>query len=93
MAATKNDHQAIAADVVKGLPKAQRDRIEVSTKAGMTNLKAEGHIVAAVRASGVRVFFPATGREDHLRAALAHVVGERAKAADEEDEVLAKTDE
>jgi hypothetical protein len=93
MAATKKDHEAIAADVVKALPKAQRDRIEVSSKAGMTNLKADGQIVAAVRTSGIRVFFPAAGSEDQVKAALAHVVKERASTADTEDEDLAKADE
>lgn len=50
-------HEAVAAAVVKALPKAARDRVEVTSKSGMTNLRVGGKIVAAVRNRGaVRVF-------------------------------------
>lgn len=68
-------HEELAANVVASLPKAARDRVEVAAKAGMTNLKVEGQIVAAVRSSGVRVFFRAAGSEAEVKAALAHAVG------------------
>ncbi len=77
MAAAKKErvgHEELAAKVVASLPKAAKDRVEVAAKAGMTNLKVEGQIVAAVRSSGVRVFFPAAGSEAEVRDALAHAV-------------------
>lgn len=58
MAAKENTgHEAVAAEVVKALPKAARDRVEIASKAGMTNLRVGGKIVAAIRNRGaVRVF-------------------------------------
>ena len=74
MAAKNKGHEELAASVVDSLPKAVKDRVEVAAKAGMTNLKVEGKIVAAVRPNGIRVFFPAAGSETEVKTALAHIV-------------------
>lgn len=72
-------HEAVAAEVIKSLPKAARDRVEVAPKGGMTNLRVGGKIVAAVRNRGaVRVFLTHPGHKAVITEALTAAVEDAA---------------